>query len=108
MKMIRSVVLVTIPVSLGAFAMACFDYSSGEPLAAIPGGGGPGPSPSGGSTSTPSGGSGGPPSTATLPCDVLEDAGHPCVSAHSTVRVVVRDYSGPLYQVAQSNGMTRD
>jgi non-reducing end alpha-L-arabinofuranosidase len=65
----------------------------------------------GGSTAMGSGGSGGgaapgsggnanlPPNTATLPCKVLGDAGHECVSAHSTVRVIVPDYSGPLYQV---------
>jgi hypothetical protein len=34
-----------------------------------------------------------------LPCDVLEDAGLPCVAAHSTVRKLVSNYSGPLYQI---------
>jgi hypothetical protein len=35
----------------------------------------------------------------TLPCDVLEGAGLECVSAHSTVRVIVSGYTGPLYEV---------
>jgi len=107
MKMIHSVVLVAVPVSLGAFAIACFDYSSGGVLGAIPGAAGSSASPSPGSP-TPSGGSSGVSSTAILPCDVLENAGLPCVSAHSTVRVVVRDYNGPLYQVQQPNGTTLD
>lgn len=47
---------------------------------------------------------GGPP----LPCDVLEDAGHPCVAAHSTVRVVVPGYTGKLYQVRRDDGLTKD
>ncbi|MBN1609009.1 MAG: hypothetical protein JW940_20445 [Polyangiaceae bacterium] len=34
-----------------------------------------------------------------LPCDVLRRAGHRCVAAHSTVRLIVSAYSGPLYQV---------
>jgi hypothetical protein len=40
-----------------------------------------------------------PANTATLPCAVLGDAGHQCVSAHSTARVIVPNYAGPLYQV---------
>ncbi len=40
-----------------------------------------------------------PDNTAALPCAVLGDAGHECVSAHSTVRVLVEDYTGPLYQL---------
>jgi hypothetical protein len=110
MKKIRAVVLVAIPVSVGAFAMACWDYSAGDSLGTISGSGGSIPGPGGGASAQPPGGgpSGGLPNTASLPCDVLEDAGHPCVSAHSTVRVVVRDYSGPLYQVEQPNGTTLD
>jgi non-reducing end alpha-L-arabinofuranosidase len=110
MKKIGSVVLVTVPVSLGAFAIACWDYSADDALGGIPG---TGETPvSGGSTPTPSTGT---PNTGgatvepgTLPCDVLEGAALPCVSAHSTVRVVVRGYDGPLYQVQTSNGMTLD
>jgi hypothetical protein len=55
-----------------------------------------------------SGGSGGSIVGLTLPCDVLEGAGHPCVSAHSTVRLLVRGYSGSLYQVQRSDLTTLD
>jgi non-reducing end alpha-L-arabinofuranosidase len=41
-----------------------------------------------------------------LPCDVLQNAGHPCVAAHSTVRALVSSYSGPLYQVERSDQAT--
>jgi non-reducing end alpha-L-arabinofuranosidase len=104
MKKLRSAVFLVIPVAIGAFAMACWDYSSGDSLglagSATAGGAGSTPPPSGGS-------SGGLPDAA-LPCDVLESAGLPCVSAHSTVRVIVREYRGPLYQVEQPNGATLD
>ena len=104
MKKIRSVVC--LPVSLGAFVLACWQYSSDDTLATGNGNLG---STNGGSTSTPNGGSANlPDNTATLPCDVLETAGLPCVSAHSTVRVVVNGYRGPLYQVESPNGMTLD
>jgi len=46
---------------------------------------------SGGSTSEP----------ATPPCDVFESNGHPCVSAHSTTRVLRSAYTGPLYEVCK-------
>ena len=46
--------------------------------------------------------------TPPLPCDVLEGAGHPCVAAHSTVRVLASDYTGNLYQVERADGMTQD
>jgi hypothetical protein len=36
-----------------------------------------------------------------LPCDVLAEAGHECVSAHSTVRLIASDYAGPLYQLCR-------
>src|SRR5262245_56683718 len=82
--------------SLGARARACWEDDdparTGLGLPA-PGGGVAMPaaaSPSAGGASVAAG---------TLPCDVLEGAGLPCVSAHSTVRVVVRDYGGPLYRV---------
>lgn len=48
-----------------------------------------------------------PPNTAALPCAVLGDAGHECVSAHSSVRVIVPDYAGPLYQL-EKGGQTLD
>ncbi len=40
---------------------------------------------------------------APLPCDVLEGAGHPCVAAHSTVRLLRTAYDGPLYQVCKGS-----
>jgi hypothetical protein len=43
-----------------------------------------------------------------LPCDLLEQAGHPCVAAHSTVRALVGGYEGPLYQVQRSDDETLD
>jgi hypothetical protein len=42
----------------------------------------------------------------TLPCDVLNGAGNKCVSAHSTVRVIVSGYTGPLYQVCKGTAAT--
>ncbi len=77
---------------------------------------------SGGSNSIANGGSnsiasGGRNSTATggwnsdvtgLPCDVLEQTGRACVSAHSTVRALRTAYSGPLYRVMSSDGTSRD
>jgi hypothetical protein len=36
-----------------------------------------------------------------LPCDVLSQGGATCVTAHSTVRVIVPGYSGPLYQLCK-------
>ena len=54
----------------------------------------------------------------TLPCDLLSAAGNPCVTAHSTVRVLSSTYTGPLYQVCKgsftagpsscTSGMTMD
>ena len=47
---------------------------------------------------------GGAPNTnSILPCDVLERAGQECVAAHSTVRVLVTGYTGPLYQVCKGS-----
>ena len=34
-----------------------------------------------------------------LPCDTYADDGGPCVAAHSTVRLLLSTYTGPLYQV---------
>jgi non-reducing end alpha-L-arabinofuranosidase len=45
-----------------------------------------------------------PPNTAPLPCEVLSKAGNECVSAHSTVRVIAKGYTGPLYQVDSGGG----
>jgi len=36
-----------------------------------------------------------------LPCDVFEANGHPCVAAHSTVRVLRSGHTGPLYQLCK-------
>jgi hypothetical protein len=61
----------------------------------------------GGATRTESGGSAGSDSgsisTGSLPCDVLRRAGHRCVAAHSTVRLLVSSYDGPLYQVCKGS-----
>lgn len=43
-----------------------------------------------------------------LPCDVLEADNLRCVSAHSTVRVVVRGYDGPLYRLRRGGDTTLD
>jgi non-reducing end alpha-L-arabinofuranosidase len=106
---LAGVVLLSVPMSLGALTSACWDYTASGNT-----GGTSGSSGSTGSGGSMNGGSGGSGvicdslPTAPLPCDILESAGHPCVSAHSTVRVVVRGYSGNLYQVARPDQTTRD
>jgi len=40
--------------------------------------------------------------TGDVPCDVLNNAGQLCVSAHSTVRQFVSSYLGNLYQLRRS------
>jgi hypothetical protein len=43
------------------------------------------------------------------PCDILGTAGNPCVAAHSTVRALYAQYSGPLYKVSiNSSGKSAD
>ena len=43
----------------------------------------------------------------TLPCDIYRQGGTPCVTAHSTARLLNSRYRGPLYQVVrESDGMT--
>ena len=43
------------------------------------------------------------------PCDIYRKAGTPCVTAHSTTRVLDSRYRGPLYQVRRdSDGATLD
>ena len=37
------------------------------------------------------------------PCDILGAAGNPCVAAHSTVRALYANYSGPLYNVTRAS-----
>ena len=34
-------------------------------------------------------------------CDIYKENGTPCVAAHSVVRALFSDYSGPLYQVVR-------
>ena len=53
-----------------------------------------------GGTGGGSAGAGGGPGM-TLPCGVLKDGGNDCVAAHSTVRVIVPGYTGPLYQLCK-------
>jgi hypothetical protein len=43
-----------------------------------------------------------------LPCDIYAAEGGPCVAAHSTVRALLRAYSGPLYQVKKADGRVKD
>ena len=102
MKKFRSLVpvlLVFVPVSLGAVALAsCGSYpfaTTGEAICSTPGGAKTGPSCAGAVTGT-------------LPCDILENACQPCVSAHSTVRLIRTAYSGPLYRVQKLDGTTKD
>ena len=40
------------------------------------------------------------------PCDILGAAGNPCVAAHSSVRALFANYSGPLYRLDRSDGHT--
>lgn len=80
-------------------ATACGDYPVASLQSGATGGSGSGTAGSG------TAGSGiipGPPPA--LPCEVLGDAGHECVSAHSTVRVIVKGYTGPLFQVDSGAG----
>jgi non-reducing end alpha-L-arabinofuranosidase len=98
MKKIRVLVPVLL-VSLGAVALAsCGSY--------------PGVSTTSETCSTPGGSKTTPrcdgAATGNLPCDVWENACQPCVSAHSTVRLLRSAYSGPLYQVERADATTKD
>ena len=42
------------------------------------------------------------------PCDIYAAAGTACVTAHSTVRSLSSNYSGPLYQVKRADGRLLD
>lgn len=42
------------------------------------------------------------------PCDIYQSANTPCVGAYSTVRALYGAYAGPLYQVKNSSGATKD
>jgi len=49
------------------------------------------------------------PGRGSLPCDIYEAGGTPCVTAHSTTRLLYSKYHGPLYQVRRdSDGKTLD
>ena len=63
-----------------------------------------------GGSNTPAGAgtSSGGAAAAASPCAVLQRAGQECVAAHSTVRVLVPDYTGSLYRVERSDGQVRD
>jgi hypothetical protein len=41
-----------------------------------------------------------------LPCDIYQSGGTPCVAAHSTTRALYSSYNGPLYQVRRSSDNT--
>ena len=43
------------------------------------------------------------------PCDIYRKGGTPCVTAHSTTRLLYSKYRGPLYQVVrESDGASLD
>ena len=84
---------------LAVSASACGDY----PVASLKSGVG-GSSSTGGGSSAGTAGSGAPLPPPPLPCEVLGKAGHECVSAHSTVRVIVKGYTDPLFQVDSGTG----
>jgi hypothetical protein len=102
-KVCASFVGIASALSLALSATACGDY----PVASLQSGatGGSSPGTAGSSSTAGTAGSGAMPgNTAKLPCEVLGDAGHECVSAHSTVRVIVKGYTGPLFQVDSGTG----
>eukprot|EP01052_Picozoa_sp_SAG31_P048017 SAG31_NODE_9859_length_1219_cov_7.760243_2_plen_223_part_01 len=41
------------------------------------------------------------------PCDILAAAGNPCVAAHSTVRALFANFSGPLYNLSKPDGTSK-
>ena len=41
------------------------------------------------------------------PCDILAAAGTPCHAAHSTVRALFANFSGPLYNLSKSDGTSK-
>ncbi len=48
-------------------------------------------------------------SSVTGPCDIFAEGNTPCVAAHSTVRLLLSTYRGPLYQVRRaSDSKTQD
>jgi non-reducing end alpha-L-arabinofuranosidase len=102
MKKIRAFLPVLFAaVPLGAVIIACGEYSCPNGIC-FQRAGGNSPAP----TTATSGALA--PNTAPKPCDVLGNAGQPCVSAHSTVRVVSSVHTGPLYTVQRGDGATLD
>jgi non-reducing end alpha-L-arabinofuranosidase len=102
MKKIRSVVpvvLVSLPVLLGAVVLSCGSYPWPKERKNCP----VVDYADAGSDCTPD-----PSITGNLPCDILAKACQPCVSAHSTVRVIRTAYTGPLYQLEKTGGTTQD
>ena len=59
-----------------------------------------------GGTSSVGGDTIGPVPSGTLPCDIFQSVGNACVAAHSTVRVLVGGYGGPLYQIQRTSDST--
>jgi len=51
------------------------------------------------------GGSGGSPPAEAGPCDIYREAGQPCVAAYSTVRRLLAEYEGPLYQIRSQSSL---
>jgi non-reducing end alpha-L-arabinofuranosidase len=105
----------SLPWLLGFATVGCWDYTAapeaeagrgGTTGTSGSGGTGTGGTSSAGTTSGGTGSGGGP--AMTLPCDILEGASLPCVSAHSTVRLLVRGYAGPLYQVQRGDSAVQD
>jgi hypothetical protein len=93
------------------------DASDGSGGSSSTSSGGSNGSGSGGSNGSGSGGStqcpdpkedlgGHTPDASKLPCDVYEADGGPCVAAHSTVRLLTKKYTGPLYQVRKATDNT--
>ena len=39
------------------------------------------------------------------PCDILREAGNPCVAAHSTTRALYQAYDGPLYNITRTTAV---
>ncbi|GMF21593.1 unnamed protein product [Phytophthora fragariaefolia] len=42
----------------------------------------------------------------TGPCDIYKAANTPCVAAHSTVRALLDEFTGPMYQVQRASDST--
>src|ERR1039457_3455851 len=132
MKRTHSIVLASVAaVSLATVSVACGSYSSGGSggsSGAGSGGSSTGSSSTGsggsagtggssstgsggsdtgsGGSSSGSGGSSGCSSTAgVLPGDILSQCSNKIASAHSTVRVIVSGYTGPLYQVCKGTAV---